>query len=55
MRKKNFSTPNDVLKVGEMKLATRILSLINEKLVILNKGKKSGQVVYLAGGAASGL
>lgn len=54
MRKKNFSTPNDVLKVGEMKLATRILSLINEKLVILNKGKKSGQVVYLAGGAGSG-
>lgn len=41
-----------------MKLAARILEglrqVLDEKLIIVNKGKKNGQVIYLAGGAGSG-
>ena len=36
-----------------MKICETILSL-HEKLIIINKGKKSGQVLFLAGGAGSG-
>lgn len=39
-----------------MKIVNEILEFIslNEKLVVVNKGKKNGQVIFLAGGGASG-
>lgn len=40
-----------------MKLASRLFEKVQnlvEKLIIVNKGKKAGQVIFLAGGGASG-
>jgi hypothetical protein len=58
MRKKAFKTSNTIYKVGEkMKLSKLILNAIGkieEKLILLNKNKKNGQVLFLAGGSASG-
>jgi hypothetical protein len=54
MRKKNFKTSNKKYKVGEMKLTERLhrcVQFLNEKLIIVNKNKKAGQVLFLAGGA----
>jgi len=58
MRKPNFKTSNTKYKVGEsMKLTerlNRVVSFLNEKLIIVNKNKKEGQVIFLAGGGGSG-